>query len=121
MSDFSDMIQGRMQNRKVQIKGQNIKQLDLFASLSEREHPVSAPKTAPPVALEVESPDEGENAKLLAALAGIVGGSGAQALARRLGATTASVRQRLEALCADGLLVKCGARYRLAKTGGSNK
>ena len=54
MSDFSDMIQGRMQNRKVQIKGQNIKQLDLFASLSEREHPVSAPKTAPPPRQEVE-------------------------------------------------------------------
>ena len=94
-----------------------------FGSKPQRSAPTAkpAPKTAPPVALEVESPDEGENAKLLAALAGIVGGSGAQALARRLGATTASVRQRLEALCADGLLVKCGARYRLAKTGGSNK
>ena len=77
------------------------------------------PKNAP--APEIESPDEGENAKLLAALAGVVGGSGAQALARRLGTTTASVRQRLEALCERGQLVKCGARYRLAKPGGSNK
>lgn len=77
------------------------------------------PKTAP--APEIESPDEGENAKLLAALAGVVGGSGAQALARRLGTTTASVRQRLEALCERGQLVKCGARYRLARTGGDGK
>ncbi len=76
-----------------------------------------APKAAPPVAPEVKNPDDGDNAKLLAALAGLVGGSGAQALARRLGTTTASVRQRLEALCERGLLIKCGARYRLAKTG----
>ena len=77
------------------------------------------PKTAP--APEIESPDEGENAKLLAALAGVVGGSGAQALARRLGTTTASVRQRLEVLCERGQLVKCGAHYRLARTGGDGK
>ena len=64
---------------------------------------------------EVEKADDGESDKLLAALAGVVGGSGAQALARRLGTTTASVRQRLDALCAGGRLVKCGARYRLAK------
>ena len=59
--------------------------------------------------------------KLLAALAGLVGGSGAQALARRLGTTTASVRQRLEALCERGQLVKCGARYRLAKARGDDR
>jgi ethanolamine utilization protein EutK len=79
----------------------------------------SAPKTAPPAA-PAETPDDGENAKLLAALAGVVGGSGAQALARRVGTTTASVRQRLEALCERGLLVKCGARYRLVNPGGAN-
>lgn len=76
-----------------------------------------APKATPTAAPAIESPDEGENARLLAALAGVVGGSGAQALARRLGATTASVRQRLEALCERGQLIKCGARYRLAKPG----
>lgn len=76
-----------------------------------------APKSAPPVAPEMESRDDGENAKLLAALAGLIGGSGAQALARRVGGTTASVRQRLDALCERGQLIKCGARYRLAKPG----
>ena len=81
----------------------------------------ATPKTAPRVAPTIENPDDGENAKLLAALAGVVGGSGAQALARRLGGTTASVRQRLDALCADGQLIKCGARYRLAKTGANDK
>ena len=91
------------------------------SSKPQRTAPTAKPasKTAPPTA--IESPDDGENAKLLAALAGVVGGSGAQALARRLGTTTASVRQRLDALCERGQLIKCGARYRLAKTGGSNK
>ena len=94
-----------------------------FGSKPPRTAPTAkpAPKTAQPVAPEIENPDAGENAKLLAALAGVVGGSGAQALARRLGTTTASVRQRLDALCASGQLVKCGARYRLAKTGGEKK
>ena len=91
------------------------------SSKPQRTAPTAKPasRTAPPTA--IESPDDGENAKLLAALAGVVGGSGAQALARRLGTTTASVRQRLDALCASGQLVKCGARYRLAKTGGEKK
>lgn len=53
--------------------------------------------------------------KLLAALAGLPGGYGAQSLARRVGGTTAAVRQRLEALCASGQLVKRGSRYLLAK------
>ena len=94
-----------------------------FGSKPTRAAPTAktAPKNAPPVAPEIENPDAGENAKLLAALAGVVGGSGAQALARRLGATTASVRQRLDALCANGQRVKCGARYRLAKSSGEKK
>ena len=79
------------------------------------------PETAPPAAPAIESADAGENAKLLTALTGVVGGSGAQALARRLGTTTASVRQRLDALCASGQLVKCGARYRLAKARGDDR
>jgi len=78
-------------------------------------------KSAPPPAPKIEAPADGENAKLLAALAGVVGGSGAQALARRLGGTTADVRQRLDALCASGQLVKCGARYRLAKPEANNQ
>ena len=92
------------------------------SSASQRAAPTAkpAPKATPPAA-PAESPDEGENAKLLAALTGVVGGSGAQALARRVGGTTASVRQRLEALCERGQLIKCGARYRLAKTGGDGK
>ena len=87
------------------------------SSKPQRTAPTAKPasRTAPPTA--IESPDDGENAKLLAALAGVLGGSGAQALARRLGTTTASVRQRLDALCERGQLIKCGARYRLAKTG----
>ena len=83
--------------------------------------PETAPKAVPPAAPAIENPDAGENAKLLAALAGVVGGSGAQALARRLGTTTASVRLRLDALCASGRLIKCGARYRLAKPGGDDR
>ena len=81
-----------------------------------------APKTTQPLAPpEIKKAGDGEDEKLLAALSGVVGGSGAQALARRLGATTASVRQRLDALCANGQLVKCGARYRLAKSSGEKK
>lgn len=78
------------------------------------------PKAVQP-APELEKADDGESDKLLAALAGVVAGSGAQALARRIGTTTASVRQRLDALCASGRLVKCGARYRLAKPGESDQ
>ena len=58
---------------------------------------------------------------LLAALAGLPGGYGAQSLARRLGGTSAEVRLRLDALCARGKLVKRGSRYLLAKPGGANK
>ena len=91
------------------------------SSTPQRTAPTAKPasRTAPPPA--IESPDDGGNAKLLAALAGVVGGSGAQALARRLGTTTASVRQRLDALCERGQLIKCGARYRLAKTGADDQ
>lgn len=64
------------------------------------------PKPTPP------PPDDD---KLLAALAGLPGGYGAQSLARRVGGTTAAVRQRLEALCASGQLVRRGSRYLLAK------
>ena len=79
-----------------------------------------APKAVQP-APDLEKADDGESDKLLAALAGVIAGSGAQALARRIGSTTASVRQRLDALCASGRLVKCGARYRLAKPGESDQ
>jgi ethanolamine utilization protein EutK len=59
--------------------------------------------------------------KIIATLAGLPGGYGAQSLARRVGATVASVRQRLEALCASGKLVKRGSRYLLVKPGGEDK
>lgn len=52
---------------------------------------------------------------LLAALVGLPGGYSAQSLARRLGGTSAALRERLEALCADGRLEKRGNRYRLSK------
>lgn len=58
---------------------------------------------------------------LLAALAGLPGGYGAQSLARRLGGASAEVRERLDALCTRGQLVKRGSRYLLAKPGGGNK
>ncbi len=50
---------------------------------------------------------------LLAALVGLPGGYSAQSLARRLGGTSVAVRERLEALCLSGQLVKRGNRYRL--------
>jgi flagellar motor protein MotB len=46
MSDLSDILQGKLQNRKVHIKDQNGRQLDLFSSLSERSP--AATKIVPP-------------------------------------------------------------------------
>lgn len=72
-----------------------------------------APEPAPAVS---PTPDD---AALLAALVGLPGGYSAQSLARRLGGSSAAVRERLEALCLSGQLVKRGNRYRLAPgTGG---
>ena len=75
----------------------------------------------PPAAPAIKSANDGENADILAALAGLPGGQGLQRLARHLGATTASMRTRLEALCASGQLVKRGSRYLLAKPGADDK
>lgn len=55
---------------------------------------------------------------LLAALVGLPGGYSAQSLARRLGGTAGALRERLEALCLSGQLVKRGNRYRLATASG---
>ena len=58
---------------------------------------------------------------LLAALVGLPGGYSAQSLARRLGGTSVAVRERLEALCLSGQLVKRGNRYRLAPNAGGDR
>jgi ethanolamine utilization protein EutK len=58
---------------------------------------------------------------LLAALVGLPGGYSAQSLARRLGGTSSALRERLEALCADGRLEKRGNRYRLATASGNKQ
>ncbi|MFT3850860.1 MAG: BMC domain-containing protein [Propionivibrio sp.] len=60
-------------------------------------------------------------AKLLAALAALPRGIGAQALAKEVGGDADAVRQQLEALCARGTLVKRRGRYLLAKPDGEKK
>ena len=94
--------------------------------------PVTKPATVPvakavalaaaaPAAVAKATRPAPDDDALLAALAGLPGGYGAQSLARRLGGTSAEVRLRLDALCARGKLVKRGSRYLLAKPGGANK
>ena len=94
--------------------------------------PVTKPATVPvakavalaaaaPAAVAKAARPAPDDDALLAALAGLPGGYGAQSLARRLGGTSAEVRLRLDALCARGKLVKRGSRYLLAKPGGANK
>jgi microcompartment protein CcmL/EutN len=58
---------------------------------------------------------------LLAALAGQPGGYGAQALARHAGCSVDEARQRLEALCGKGTLIKRRGRYILAEHDGGAK
>ena len=77
--------------------------------------------TRPPAPPEIKKTEDGDDEKLLAALAGTIGGYGARSLAHRVGGTAASVRQRLDALCDRGQVLKSGARYRLAKPGGEKK
>jgi ethanolamine utilization protein EutK len=80
-----------------------------------------APAAAPAPQARPTASDAGVDQKILAALAGLPGGYGAQSLAKRVGGTIASVRQRLEALCSSGKLIKRGSRYLLAKPGGDDK
>ena len=61
------------------------------------------------------------DAQLLAALAALPRGIGAQALAKEVGGDAEVVRQALESLCARGTLVKRRGRYLLAKPDGEKK
>lgn len=85
--------------------------------------PAAAPVLTAPPAPTVESipPTTPSDESLLAALVGLPGGYSAQSLARRLGGTSVAVRERLEALCADGRLTKRGNRYRLASGSGGER
>ena len=60
-------------------------------------------------------------ASLLAALAALPRGIGAQALAKDVGGDAEAVRQALESLCARGTLVKRRGRYLLVKPDGEKK
>lgn len=102
------------------------------ATLEPTAEPVAKPATAPAPAvgeakadpapapaiddIAAPAPMPSDDA-LLAALVGLPGGYSAQSLARRLGGTSAALRERLEALCLSGQLVKRGNRYRLTKVG----
>ena len=93
-----------------------------FGQWSPRVSSKRVPKTTrPPAPPEIKKTEDGDDEKLLAALAGTIGGYGARSLAHRVGGTAASVRQRLDALCDRGQVLKSGARYRLAKPGGEKK
>jgi microcompartment protein CcmL/EutN len=84
----------------------------------------SAPKPEPELpSTELPSAEQQAalDARLLALLVGLPGGYGAQSLARHIGGTLAAVRQRLEALFAQGKLVKRHGRYILAEPGGDEK
>ncbi len=69
---------------------------------------------------ETVRPDD-MDAKLLAALAALPRGIGAQALAKEVGGDAEAVRQALESLCARGTVVKRRGRYLLAKPDGEKK
>lgn len=76
--------------------------------------PKAARKKAPVAA-------ESDDSKLLDALAGLPGGYGAQTLARRIGRPVEETRERLEAMCAEGKLIKRRGRYVLAEFGGETR
>jgi ethanolamine utilization protein EutK len=70
---------------------------------------------------KVPAAAESDDSKLLEALTGLPGGYGAQALARRIGRPVEETRERLEALCAEGKLIKRRGRYVLAEFGGETR
>ena len=80
----------------------------------------ATPTPAPPAALP-KALEEAEDARLLSLLLGLPGGYGAQALARQVGASVERVRQRLDALCERGMLVKRRRRYVLAELAGGDE
>lgn len=77
--------------------------------------PSATPAASPAATTTAPAAPAVDDEKLLAALVGLPGGYSAASLARRVGASTDAVRDRLEALCASGQLLKRGNRYRLAK------
>lgn len=83
--------------------------------------PVAKPIAQKPAKASAESNAPTDEAKLLAALAALPRGIGAQALAREVGGDAEAVRQALESLCTRGTLVKRRGRYLLAKPDGEKK
>ena len=83
-------------------------------------NPAGVPVSVPAALEEKAAPDD-LGAKLLAALAALPRGIGAQALAKEVGSDAEAVRQHLEALCVRGLIIKRRGRYLLAKPDGEKK
>lgn len=83
--------------------------------------PAVEPVARVAVKASAESKVPTDEAKLLAALAALPRGIGAQALAKEVGGDAEAVRQALESLCASGTLVKRRGRYLLAKPDGEKK
>ncbi len=83
--------------------------------------PVAEPLAPKPAKTSVESNAPTDEAKLLAALAALPRGIGAQALAKEVDGDAEAVRQQLESLCTRGTLVKRRGRYLLAKPDGEKK
>jgi ethanolamine utilization protein EutK len=83
--------------------------------------PVVKPDVKAAAKASVENAASADEAKLLAVLATLPRGIGAQALAKEVGGDAEAVRQALESLCARGTLVKRRGRYLLAKPDGEKK
>jgi len=83
--------------------------------------PVVKPDVKAAAKASVENAASADEAKLLAVLATLPRGIGAQALAKEVGGDVEAVRQQLESLCARGTLVKRRGRYLLAKPDGEKK
>ena len=83
--------------------------------------PVVKPDVKAAAKASVENAASADEAKLLAVLATLPRGIGAQALAKEVGGDAEAVRQALESLCARGTLVKRRGRYLLVKPDGEKK
>ena len=78
----------------------------------------AAPVAAKVLVAQATSVDD---SKLLATLAALPRGIGAQALAKEIGGDAEAVRKALDSLCARGTVVKRRGRYLLAKPDGEKK
>lgn len=83
--------------------------------------PLAHPVAASPATASAERSAPSDEAKLLAALAALPRGIGAQALAKDVGGEADAVRLHLEALCTRGVVIKRRGRYLLAKPDGEKK